>query len=72
MVTVSGCAPPPDILPTTANAASFVVYGSFLTMTILLVAGEDAPSFTKKDAILAVTNLLTLALGFLFGKASKD
>jgi hypothetical protein len=55
-----------------ANAASFVVYAAFATIAAILVFGVDAASFTKKDSVIAISNLLTLALGFLFGKSTKD
>jgi hypothetical protein len=52
------------------NVAGVVVVGGFIAVCVILYRPGDFAS--KKDSLAAISSLVTLALGFLFGRASKD
>ena len=52
------------------NVAGLIVVGGFVAVCIILQG--DGEFASKKDALAAISSLITLALGFLFGRASKD
>lgn len=52
------------------NVAALIAIGGFLALGCLMVMTR---SFTEiKDAVSILSGISTLALGFLFGRASKD
>jgi len=52
------------------NIAGFAVVVAFAGAVIAAIWMPDTTSFTKKDAVLAFVGIITLALGFLFGRGS--
>lgn len=54
------------------NVAGFAVVVSFMGAIIVMIWMPDGGSISKKDAALAFTGIITLALGFLFGRGSAS
>ena len=52
------------------NVAGFSVIVSFVAAVAVMLWMPDGGSISKKDAALAFTGIITLALGFLFGRGS--
>jgi hypothetical protein len=55
-----------------ANIAGFAIVVSFVAAIITVIWMPDADSFTRKDAVLIFVGIITLALGFLFGRGSAS
>jgi hypothetical protein len=53
-----------------ANIAGFAIVVSFVAAIAAAFFMTDTASFTKKDAVLGFVSIITLALGFLFGRGS--
>lgn len=53
------------------NIAGFAIVLSFLAIIGVLIFMPDSSSFTKKDAMGLFGGIITLALGFLFGRATN-
>ena len=53
-----------------ANIAGFAIVVSFIAAVSIALWMPDTPGFTKKDAVLVFVGIITLALGFLFGRGS--
>jgi hypothetical protein len=54
------------------NVAALVALLSILLLIALLSLGSDTATLPKKDAMAGILSLITLSLGFLFGRATKD
>jgi len=54
------------------NIAGFAVIVSFLAAIAVMLWMPDGASITKKDAALSFVSIITLALGFLFGRGSAS
>jgi hypothetical protein len=54
------------------NVAGAVALITIVAFVAVLAVGEDTATVSKKDALAAITSILTLALGFLFGRATKE
>lgn len=52
------------------NVAGIVVLGGFVVICVILLKATPFPE--KKDPLAIISGLVTLAFGFLFGRASKD
>jgi hypothetical protein len=53
------------------NIAAFALLILFILLGILLIWGTDSPGFSKKDEVTMVVGLITLALGFVFGRTTS-
>lgn len=53
-----------------ANIAGFAIVVCFILIAALAIWMPDSPTFTKKDAVLIFVGIISLALGFLFGRGS--
>lgn len=53
------------------NIAAFTVVVGVILLCAVIAFAADGTSFTRKDGVAAALSLVTLALGFLFGRASK-
>ncbi len=54
------------------NIAGFVILTSLFAIVLIIVAMPDGASVTKRDAIGGFVGLITLSLGYIFGKSHKD
>jgi hypothetical protein len=54
-----------------ANIAGVVALAASVCLIIAVLMWAGASDFTHKDAAAALSSLITLALGYLFGRASK-
>ena len=54
-----------------ANIASIVVVVGLLAFLFELIAGNDTQSLSRRDAIAAALALISLSLGYLFGRGSR-
>lgn len=54
------------------NIAFVVIVVLLLAFLGVLVFAADTPSLTKKDMLLSITGVLTLVLGYLFGRSSRS
>lgn len=55
------------------NVASLTVVIGLITICATAVFGSDGAGFGRKEIIAAALNLVTLSLGYLFGKSqAKD
>ncbi len=53
------------------NIAAFALIVSFLFFGIILVWGQDTPTFSKKEELAMVLSIITLALGYVFGRSTS-
>ena len=54
------------------NIACFVIVTAVVMLCIVALTLKDQPSFSKKDGVSLFSGLITLGLGYLFGRGSKD
>ncbi len=54
------------------NVAAIIAIASTTTLLISIVVWGGSESFSYKDAVGSVTSLVTLTIGYLFGRSSKD
>jgi glycerol uptake facilitator-like aquaporin len=52
------------------NIAAFSLIVSFVLLACILALGTDTSSVSKKDEITIVVSIITLALGFVFGRST--
>ena len=55
-----------------ANVAAIIALVTSLTFLIAIFCWAGGKDFTYKEAAAALSGLITLTLGYLFGRASKD
>jgi glycerol uptake facilitator-like aquaporin len=53
------------------NIAAFVLIVAFLLLACILLFGTDTQSISKKDEFTIVVGVITLALGFVFGRTTS-
>jgi hypothetical protein len=54
------------------NIAFFVILYFSIVFGCVLLWGIDSEGLAKKDLLLMVSSFITLALGYLFGRSTKD
>lgn len=54
-----------------ANIAGIVALLASVCLIVAVLKWAGTPDFPHKDAVSALSSLITLALGYLFGRASK-
>lgn len=59
-----------DSVPANVAAVIALVAAGFLIIFSVRWAGND--SFSYKDAVTGLSGLITLTVGYLFGRSSKD
>jgi hypothetical protein len=55
----------------TGNIAGFAILFSFVAIAFVLLFMPDSTAFTRKDAFLSFSGVITLSLGYLFGKSTS-
>ncbi len=53
------------------NIAAFVLIVSFIILACIFVWGTDTTTMSKKDELTMVVGIITLALGFVFGRTTS-
>jgi hypothetical protein len=55
-----------------ANVAAIISLIASIVFIVSVTYWAGNPDYTRKDAAVALSGLITLTVGFLFGRASKD
>jgi hypothetical protein len=55
-----------------SNIAGVIAVVGSLALILSIVCWSGSNDFTRKDGVAALSSLITLVIGYLFGKVAKD